>query len=52
MTCARQRDEFFFVIKYTPERKPSFGLHVDHTKVTVNIALTDGFEGGDRQPSR
>ena len=36
----------FFVIKYTAEKQPSFGLHVDHTEVTVNVALSDDFEGG------
>ena len=43
-----QDDKYFFVIKYTNDRTPSFGLHVDHTKVTVNIALSpsEDFEGG------
>ena len=37
----------FFIIKYTAEGKnASFGLHVDHTAVTVNIALSDDFDGG------
>ena len=37
----------FFIIKYTADGKnSSFGLHVDHTAVTVNIALSDNFDGG------
>ena len=37
----------FFIIKYTADGKnSSFGLHVDHTAVTVNIALSDDFDGG------
>jgi hypothetical protein len=37
----------FFIIKYTADGKnASFGLHVDHTEVTVNIALSDDFDGG------
>ena len=37
----------FFIIKYTADGKnDSFGLHVDHTEVTVNIALSDDFDGG------
>lgn len=38
----------FFVIKYTAEKNGNshFGLHVDHTEVTVNVALSDDFEGG------
>ena len=37
----------FFIIKYTSGKgRASFGLHVDHTAVTVNIALSDDFEGG------
>ncbi len=36
----------FFVIKYTAQSRPNFGLHTDGSAVTVNVALSDERKNG------